>query len=145
MVECLPVDQTAQVRFPPGAVGIFLHPVSFGGQYVGSRAGFPASRWKLPVITAWFRADSGTNLFKAGKYVVGIGIYNTLLLPWGRSRILQRHGRVFAFRSFGPGSIPTLGGLDFSGPCDISPKLLYLTFLTIAHDYPVPVDKHDSD
>ena len=32
---------------------------------------------KCPGITAWFRVDSGTNQFKAGKYVVGIGIYNT--------------------------------------------------------------------
>ena len=33
MVECLPLDPAAQVRFPPWAVGIFLHPVTFGGQY----------------------------------------------------------------------------------------------------------------
>ena len=31
VVECLPLDPTAQVRFPPRAVGIFLHPVTFGG------------------------------------------------------------------------------------------------------------------
>ena len=36
-VECLPLDPAAQVRIPPRAVGIFfLHPVTFGGQYVGS-------------------------------------------------------------------------------------------------------------
>ena len=29
----------------------------------------------------------------------GIGIYNTLLLPCGRRRLLQRRGRVFACRS----------------------------------------------
>ena len=29
MVECLPLDPAAQVRFPPRAVGIFLHPVTF--------------------------------------------------------------------------------------------------------------------
>ena len=29
---------------------------------------------KCPGITAWFRVGSGTNQFKAGKYVVGIGI-----------------------------------------------------------------------
>ena len=40
-------------------------------------------------------------------------------LPWGRSRLLQRCGRVFAFRSCGPGSIFTSGGLGFSTPCDI--------------------------
>ena len=28
VVECLPVDPAAQVRFPPRAVGIFLHPVT---------------------------------------------------------------------------------------------------------------------
>ena len=38
MVECLPLDPAAQVRFPPRAVGIFLHPVTNGGQYVGSTA-----------------------------------------------------------------------------------------------------------
>ena len=32
VVECLPLDLAAQVRFPPQAVGIFLHPVTFGGQ-----------------------------------------------------------------------------------------------------------------
>ena len=26
--ECLPLDPAAQVRFPPRAVGIFLHPVT---------------------------------------------------------------------------------------------------------------------
>ena len=34
-------------------------------------------RMECPGITARFRADSGTNLFKAGKYVVGIGIKHT--------------------------------------------------------------------
>ena len=29
VVECLPSDPAAQVRFPPRAVGIFLHPVTF--------------------------------------------------------------------------------------------------------------------
>ena len=29
VVECLPLDPAAQVRFPPRAVGIFLHPVTF--------------------------------------------------------------------------------------------------------------------
>ena len=32
MVECLPLDPAAQVPFPPRAVGILLHPVTFGGQ-----------------------------------------------------------------------------------------------------------------
>ena len=40
----------------------------------GPRLVFRAARWKCPGITAWFRVDSGTNQFKAGKYVVGIGI-----------------------------------------------------------------------
>ena len=38
VVVCLPLGPAAQVRFPPRAVGIFLHPVTFGGQYVGSTA-----------------------------------------------------------------------------------------------------------
>ena len=29
MVECLPLDPVAQVRFPPWAVWIFLDPVTF--------------------------------------------------------------------------------------------------------------------
>ena len=32
VVECLPLNPAAQVRFPPRAVGIFLDPVTFGGQ-----------------------------------------------------------------------------------------------------------------
>ena len=52
VVECLPLDPAAQVRFPPRAVGIFLHPVTFGGQYVGPWLGFRASRWKYSGITA---------------------------------------------------------------------------------------------
>ena len=75
VVECLPLDPAAQVRFPPRACGIFLHPVTFGGQCGGPRLVFRASlSRKCPGITAWFRLDSGTNQFKAGKYVVGIGI-----------------------------------------------------------------------
>ena len=75
VVECLPLNPAAQVRFPPRAVGIFLHPVTFGGQCGGPRLVFRASlSRKCPRITAWFRLDSGTNQFKAGKYVVGIGI-----------------------------------------------------------------------
>ena len=66
MVECLPLDPAAQVRFPPRAVRIFLHPVTFGGQCVGPRLGFRASlSRKCPGITAWFRVDSGTNQFKS--------------------------------------------------------------------------------
>ena len=38
VVECLPLDPAAQVRFPPRACGIFLHPVTFGGQCGGSTA-----------------------------------------------------------------------------------------------------------
>ena len=33
-------------------------------------------RMDCPETTAWFGADSGTNQFKAGKYVVDIGIYH---------------------------------------------------------------------
>ena len=108
VVDCLPLDPAAQVRFPPRAVGIFLHPVTFGGQCGGPLLVFQASlSMKCPGITAWFRVDSWTNQFNTGKYIVGIGIYNTLVLPCGGSRLLQRHGRVFAFRSYGPGSILT--------------------------------------
>ena len=32
VVECLSLDFVAQVRFTPLAIGIFLHPVTFGGQ-----------------------------------------------------------------------------------------------------------------
>ena len=39
----------------------------------------------------------------------GLGIYNTLLLPCRRSRLLQRRGRVFACRSSDLGSIPGWG------------------------------------
>ena len=67
----------AQVRFPPRATVIFLHPVTFGGQYVGSRACVLGIRMECPGITEWFRVDSGTNQFKAGKNVVGIGIEHT--------------------------------------------------------------------
>ena len=104
---------------------------------VGPRLVFRTSlSMKCPEITAWFRVDSGTNQFKAGKYVVGIGIYNTLLLPCGRSRLLQRRGRVFAFKSCSPCSIPTLGGWDFSALCNIwwlsvGPRLVFRTSLSM--------------
>ena len=32
VVECLPLDPLAKVRFPPRAVGIFLYPVTFGSK-----------------------------------------------------------------------------------------------------------------
>ena len=79
----------------------------------GPRLGFWASRWKCPGITAWFGVDLGMNQFKAGKYVVGIGIKHTST-ACGGSRLLQGLGRAFAFRSCGPGSIPTSGSWDFS-------------------------------
>ena len=44
---------------------------------------------------------------------------NKLLLPCGRSWLLQRHGRVFAFRSCSPGSFPTCASFDFSAHSDI--------------------------
>ena len=50
--------------------------------------------------------------------VIGIGIQHTSI-ALRESRLLQRRGRVFAFRSCGPGSIPTSGIRDFSAPCDI--------------------------
>ena len=72
--ECLPLDPTAQVGFPPQAVEIFLHPDIWCPVCGVPTFWFQASRWKCPGITVWFRVDSGTNQFKAGKYVVGIGI-----------------------------------------------------------------------
>ena len=72
--ECLPLDPAAQVRFPPRVVGIFLHPVTFGGHCGGSTACVSGIRMECPGITAWFRVDSEKNQFEAGKYVVGIGI-----------------------------------------------------------------------
>ena len=52
VVECLPLDPAAQVRFPPRAVGIFLHPVTFGGHCGGPRLVFRASlSRKCPGIT----------------------------------------------------------------------------------------------
>ena len=39
VVECLPFDPVAQIRFTPRSVGICLHPVTFGGQYARSTAG----------------------------------------------------------------------------------------------------------
>ena len=44
------LDPAAQVRFPPRAVGHFLHPVTFGGQLVGPRLGFQASGWNVPEL-----------------------------------------------------------------------------------------------
>ena len=55
--------------------GPISRPVTFGGQCGGPRPLFRASlSRKCPGITAWFRLDSGTNQFKAGKYVEGLGI-----------------------------------------------------------------------
>ena len=51
MVVCLPLDPAAQVRFPPQAVGILLHPVAFGGQYVRSTACVSDIRMECPGIT----------------------------------------------------------------------------------------------
>ena len=77
VVECLPLDPAAQVQFAPRAVGIFLHPVTFRGQYVGSMTCVSGIRLECLRITVWLGVDSGTNQFKAGKYVVGIGIKHT--------------------------------------------------------------------
>ena len=49
-VECLPLDPAAQVRIPPRAVGIFLHPVTFGGQYVGPPLATPGSAGRLASV-----------------------------------------------------------------------------------------------
>ena len=57
-------------------------------------------------IFEW-RLLTGFTVFQMIYMLQGLGINNTLLLPCGRSRLLQPRGRVFAFRSCGPGSIPT--------------------------------------
>ena len=46
VVECLPLDPAAQVRFPPRAVGICLNPVCW--LTVGLRRVFRASGWNVP-------------------------------------------------------------------------------------------------
>ena len=62
MVECLPLDPVAQVRFPPRAVGIFLHPVTFGGQCGGSTARVPGFKMEMfqnySVVPSRFRDES---------------------------------------------------------------------------------------
>ena len=53
----------------------------------------------------------------------GLGIYiNTLLLPRGRSQLLQRRDRVFACRSSNLGSIPSWDRLKY---------FRYMTFATL--------------
>ena len=47
VVECLPLDPAPQVLFPPRAVGNFLQPVTFAGQYLGSMACVRASGWNV--------------------------------------------------------------------------------------------------
>ena len=82
VIECLLVDPAAQVRFPPRAVVIFLHPVTFGDQCgihglcFGHQDGMFQNNSVVP-------SRFGTNQFKAGKYVVGIGIehQNAALAP----------------------------------------------------------------
>ena len=47
VVECFPLEPVAQVRFPLRAVGIFLHHVTFGGQYVGSTTWVPGIKREM--------------------------------------------------------------------------------------------------
>ena len=54
----MPLDPAAQVRFPPGD---FSAPCDIWWPVLGSTAGFWASIWTCPGITAWFRVDSTTN------------------------------------------------------------------------------------
>ena len=37
----------------------------------GSVLGLRAAKWTVSLVLAWFRADSGTNLFKQGEIVTG--------------------------------------------------------------------------
>ena len=76
---------------------------------MGLRLVFRASRWNVPELQL-VPSRLGDESVLSREYVVGLGI-NTLLMPCGTlSQLLQRHSRVFAFRSCGPGSIPTSGG-----------------------------------
>ena len=94
---------------------------------------------ECPGITAWFQADSGTNLLKPGKYVVGTDSGTNILNPgkyvvgtdsgtnYIKTReICSRYRYITHFYCLaveagfycGPGSIPTSGSLDFFAPCD---------------------------
>ena len=55
--------------------------MTFGGQYVGSKACVLGIRMECPGVTAWFRADSGRNLFKAIGPGLGIMGYRKNLYP----------------------------------------------------------------
>ena len=48
----------------------FSLPVTFGGS-VWVRARATSSKETVSSVPAWFRADSGTNLFKQGEIVTG--------------------------------------------------------------------------
>ena len=86
----------------------FMHPVTFGGQYVGSTACISGiTQQEMSRNYSVVPSRFGDESIKIREIC---SIINTLLLPCGRSRLLQRRGRVFACRSSGPGSIPTSGG-----------------------------------
>ena len=104
VVKCLPLNR-GPVSIPTFGSLDFSAPRDIWGQCgVGLRHGFRSCKGACLENSAWFRADSRTNLFKAGEYI--------------KSRLLQRLV-VFAFRCCGPSSIPTSGGWDFSATCDI--------------------------
>ena len=48
----------------------FSNPVTFGGS-VWVRARAASSKGTVSLVPAWFRADSGMNLFKQGEIVMG--------------------------------------------------------------------------
>ena len=48
----------------------FSSPVRFGGS-VWVRARAASSKWTVSSVSAWFRADSGTNLINQGEIVTG--------------------------------------------------------------------------
>ena len=56
-------------RVPVGPRSFSL-PVTFGGS-VWVRARAASSKETVSSVPAWFRADSGTNLFKQGEIVTG--------------------------------------------------------------------------
>ena len=59
------VCERSWVRVPVGPCA-FSSPVTFGGS-VWVRARAASSKGTVTSVPAWFRADSGTNLFNRGK------------------------------------------------------------------------------
>ena len=69
VVECLTATREIWARVPVESRSFSL-PVTFGGS-VWVRARAASSKETVSSVPAWFRADSGTNLFKQGDIVTG--------------------------------------------------------------------------